>query len=37
MPLIGLYDNFKVYDYAKTNFKDRYNERGGVRDQLLIA
>ena len=29
----GVNDNIKVYDYAKTDFSDRFNERGGMNDQ----
>jgi len=28
-------DNLKYYDYAKTNFDDRRDERGGLRDQVI--
>ena len=28
--------NLKMYDYAKTDFSDRFNERGGLNDQALI-
>lgn len=27
-------DNFKIYDYAKTDFSDRNNERGGLNDSV---
>jgi len=28
-------DNFKIYSYAKLDFNDRFNERGGLDDQLI--
>lgn len=30
----GVIDNFKIYDYDKTDFSDRGNERGGLNDQV---
>lgn len=27
-------DNFKLFDYAKTDFNDRFNERGSMNDQI---
>ena len=32
----GLVDNFKVYDYEKTDFSDRFNERGSMNDQFIV-
>jgi hypothetical protein len=31
------YDNMKVYDYDKVDYKDRFNERGGMNDGILIS
>lgn len=33
----GTVDNIKVYNYAKTDFSDRFNERGGMNDQVVIV
>lgn len=33
--LCGIIDNLKVYDYIKTDFSDRYYERGGMNDQVM--
>jgi hypothetical protein len=33
----GIIDNFKIYDYAKTDFNDRFNERGGMNDQVMAV
>jgi hypothetical protein len=30
-------DNVKVYDYVKTDFSDRFDERGGMNDQIIIT
>jgi len=30
-------DNLKIYDYKKTDFSDRNNERGGMDDQVIIT
>lgn len=30
-------DNIKIYDYAKTDFSDRFNERGGLNDVAVIV
>jgi hypothetical protein len=35
-PFNGWLCNFKVYDYEKTNFSDRFNERGKMNDQKVI-
>jgi hypothetical protein len=35
--LIGTLDNFKVYDYANTDFTDIYNERGGMNDVAQVG
>lgn len=35
-PMDGLIDNLKIYDYVKTDFTDRFNERGGMNDQEII-
>lgn len=32
----GIIDNLKIYDYAKTDFSDRYRERGGMNDGIVI-
>jgi hypothetical protein len=32
----AIIDNLKIYDYAKTDFSDRFNERGGLNDQAII-
>lgn len=29
--------NLKIYDYAKTDFNDRFDERGGIQDLLIIT
>jgi hypothetical protein len=34
--LNGNMDNIKIYDYAKTDFSDRFNERGGMNDQIIM-
>lgn len=31
----SIFDNVKIYDYAKTDFSDRFNERGGLNDQIM--
>jgi hypothetical protein len=33
--LKGVIDNFKMYDYAKRDFSDRFSERSGLNDILL--
>ena len=35
-PLGGVVDNLKIYNYAKTDFSDRLNERGGMNDQVIV-
>jgi hypothetical protein len=35
--LIGWIANFKIYEYAKTEFSDRFNERGGMNDNLVLG
>jgi hypothetical protein len=30
-------ESFKIYDYAKTDFSDRFNERGGMNDNLVLG
>jgi hypothetical protein len=30
-------DNIKIYDYAKTDFSDRFNERSGLNDQTMVV
>jgi hypothetical protein len=37
LPLIGVVDNIKCYDYAKTDFNDRFNERGGLNDVNIMV
>jgi hypothetical protein len=32
---VGVIDNFKTYDWTKTYFTDRGNERGGLDDQVI--
>jgi len=36
-PIYGSLDNLKWYDYAKTDFRDRFNERGGMNDQIILG
>ncbi len=31
----GVIDNMKLYDYDKTDFNDRWNERGGLNDMVI--
>jgi len=31
-----VFDNVRLYDYAKTDFSDRFNERGGFNDHQII-
>lgn len=33
----GQQDNIKIYDYAKTNFLDKENERGGMNDIVQVG
>lgn len=33
----GYMDNIKLWDYAKTDFSDRNNERAGLNDQIIIV
>jgi hypothetical protein len=35
--LNGGIDNFKIHNYAKTNFSDRFQERGGLHDQIMVG
>jgi len=35
-PFGGIIDNFKIYNYDKIDFSDRFNERGGLNDQTLV-
>lgn len=30
-------DNFKIYGFAKTNYNDRFDERGGMNDFAMVA
>jgi hypothetical protein len=30
-------NNFKVYNYAKTDFGDRFDQRGGLNDQVIFS
>ncbi len=32
----GWIENLKIYEYAKTNFDDRFNERGGMNDIVKL-
>lgn len=35
-PSNGACDNIKLYDYAKTDFSDRFYDRGGMNDLLIM-
>jgi hypothetical protein len=36
VPFDGVIDNMKFYDYAKVDFSDRHDERGGMNDQVIV-